>query len=352
MNIQTPNYPIYFGSVGYEQLNKWVTRKKYSKIFVLGDTNTNQYCLPVFLQLFPFEVEIIEIDAGEAFKNIETCLGIWEALSDLEADRKSLLINIGGGVVTDLGGFVASTYNRGIDFVNIPTSLLAMVDASVGGKTGVDLGNLKNRIGVINTPKMVLIDTDYLVTLSQEELCSGLAEMLKHGLIHNEAYWLKMSCLEQFSQEDLLQLIYESVTIKDAIVRQDPTEKNIRKVLNFGHTLGHAIESFCLQNPNREKLLHGQAIAIGMVLASFLSVKILDFSQNQCDSIQSIMSKYFQKQIFTEQEIAQIIHFTKFDKKNSHGNVNFVLLKDIAQPVLDCQVGNDLIYKAFEYYMR
>lgn len=349
--IQTPSYPIYFGEIGYENLTKMVADKNYSKIFVLSDSNTNEFCVPFFLQLFPFKVEIIEIQAGEEHKNIETCIGVWETLSELGADRKSLLLNIGGGVVTDLGGFVASTYMRGIDFINIPTSLLAMVDASVGGKTGVDLGNLKNQIGVINTPKMIIIDTEYLQTLPSEELRSGLAEMFKHGLIHNLKYWLEIKQLNNLTTHDLQRLIFDSVVIKNEIVTQDPTEKGLRKTLNFGHTLGHAIESFCLQNPTRNRLLHGEAIAIGMVLAAFLSTEKLNFPKEIRNEIKQVLSEYFEKQYFTEEEITQIISLMKFDKKNSHGNINFVLLQNIAQPQWDCQIENSLIYKAFEYYL-
>lgn len=349
--IQTSNYPIYFIEDTYQPLIDLVEKKNYSKIFILVDTHTNEYCLMYFLQKFPFEVEVIEIETGEEYKNIETCLGVWGAMSELGADRKSLLINLGGGVVTDLGGFVASTYMRGIDFINIPTSLLAMVDASVGGKTGVDLGMLKNQIGVINTPEQICIDIQYLQTLPSEELRSGLAEMFKHGLIYDENYWNQMTRLSDFSLEDLQGLIYDSVQIKNQIVTQDPTEKGLRKILNFGHTLGHAIESFCLQNEHRRRLLHGEAIIIGIILASFLSVKKTSFPQGKCDFIKENLLQYFEQQSFTKNEISEIISLMKFDKKNSHGAINFVLLEDIANPKLDCHVDNDLIYQAFEYYV-
>ncbi len=351
-NIKAQNYQVYFNESGFQFLNELLQLKKYSKIFVLVDGNTNECCLPLFLSEMTTDIpfEVIEIEAGEEFKNIETCTQVWYALSELEADRKSLIINLGGGVVTDLGGFVASTYMRGIDFVNIPTTLLAMVDASVGGKTGVDLGALKNQIGVINNPLGVVIDSRFLATLSGEELRSGMAEMFKHGLIQSETYWQKMLNLKDLTLDDLDGLIHESVVIKNNIVEQDPTEKGLRKTLNFGHTLGHAIESHCLQSDNRRKLLHGEAIAIGMVLASFFSVKKLGFSPSKCDEIKSIFEQYFEKQNFTEEEINQIINLMKFDKKNSHGNINFVLLENIAQPKLDCLVENELIYRAFEYY--
>ncbi|GIJ93094.1 3-dehydroquinate synthase [Capnocytophaga stomatis] len=344
---------VYFNEFGFSFLGNLLQEKNYSKIFILVDENTNQFCLSLFLSELATEtsIEVIEIEAGEEFKNIETCTQVWYALSELGADRKSLIINLGGGVVTDLGGFVASTYMRGVDFVNVPTTLLAMVDASVGGKTGVDLGALKNQIGLINNPLLVIIDSRFLATLPAEQLRSGMAEMFKHGLIQSESYWGKMLNLSNLTLDDLDALIYESVLIKNNVVEQDPTEKSLRKTLNFGHTLGHAIESYCLQNTDRQTLLHGEAIAIGMVLAGFLSVEKLNFPKEKCFEIKETLSQYFEKQYFKQEEIEEIVNLMKFDKKNSHGNINFVLLEDIAKPKLDCLIEKELIYRAFNYYM-
>jgi 3-dehydroquinate synthase len=241
--IQANNYPVHFNEKAYEALNLHLQNNKYSNLFIITDSNTNEYCLHEFLPHVATEltIEIIEFEAGEINKNLDTCIEIWNVLTELGADRKSLIINLGGGVVTDLGGFVASTFKRGVDFINIPTTLLSMVDASVGGKTGVDLGNLKNQIGVINVPVMVLIDTQYLATVPQNEMRSGLAEMLKHGLIFDKNYWEQFLDISTIDFSDLDILIHRSVVIKNEIVMQDPTEKHIRKALNFGHTLGHAI---------------------------------------------------------------------------------------------------------------
>jgi 3-dehydroquinate synthase len=235
-SIQANNYPVYFNEKGYEALNLFLKENKYSNLFIIVDNETNELCLPKFLPYLEtnLRIEIVEFEAGEHNKNIETCIQIWNVLTELGADRKSLVINLGGGVVTDLGGFVASTFKRGMDFIHIPTTLLSMVDASIGGKTGVDLGNLKNQIGVINVPKMVLIDTQYLETLSKSEMRSGLAEMLKHGLIYDAAYWEQFLDLKAIDYADFDELIFRSVEIKNEIVLQDPTEKNIRKALNFG----------------------------------------------------------------------------------------------------------------------
>lgn len=351
-NIEAEGYQVYFNTSGLDFLNKLLLQNNYSKIFILVDVNTNECCLPLFLPDISTNIslEVIEIESGEEFKTIETCIQVWYALSELGADHKSLIVNLGGGVVTDLGGFVASTYMRGIDFVNVPTTLLAMVDASVGGKTGVDLGTLKNQIGIIKNPLGVVIDTRFLSTLPAEQLRSGMAEMFKHGLIQSESYWKKMLSLANLTFDDLDKLIHESVVIKNEVVTQDPTEKGLRKILNFGHTLGHSIESYCLQNPDRRSLLHGEAIAIGMILSAFLSSEILNFPKEKCAEIKDILSKYFEKQVFKKEEIAEIVNLLKFDKKNSHGKVNFVLLEEVGKPKLDCLVENELIYRAFEYY--
>jgi len=345
---------VFYAENGYSRLNDLLKEDLPSKIFILVDSNTHKDCLSRFLQHFQNEVqtEVIEIEAGEEFKNLQTCEGVWNALSELEADRKSLLINLGGGVVTDLGGFVASTFKRGIKFINIPTTLLSMVDASVGGKTGVDLGNLKNQIGVINQPEMVLIDSSYLATLSPQEMRSGLAEILKHGLIADESYWNKVSNFSELDLSHLDEIIKESVNIKGEIVEKDPFEQNIRKTLNYGHTLGHAIESYCLTHPEKKKLLHGEAIAAGMILETYLSTQIKGFPQSKLQKISEIISDIYGNEKFSESDIKEIRNLMKFDKKNERGNINFVLLEDIGKPVYDVIVPEELIQKAFDYYSK
>ncbi len=351
-SIIAKEYAIHFNSNCYSKLNNYINKSNFSKIFVLVDTNTHEHCLGYFLSKLTTSqnIEIIEIEAGEVNKTINTCVGAWDALSNLGGDRKSLIINLGGGVVTDLGGFVATCFKRGIKFINVPTSLLAMVDASIGGKTGVDLGALKNQIGVINCSDMVLVDTKFLETLPQNEMRSGLAEMLKHGLIQDESYWHKMSDLSKFTLDDLDNLIYESIIIKKSVVTQDPNENGLRKTLNYGHTLGHAIESYCLSNNKKETLLHGEAIAIGMILASYISHKLLDFPKEKLKNIKSAIQNIYGVVAFDKKDYNAIIELMKFDKKNTHGNINFVLLKDIGVTKINCQVENTLILKAFNYY--
>ena len=297
-------------------------------------------------------IEVIEIEAGEIHKTIDTCVGVWNALSELGADRKSLMLNLGGGVVTDLGGFVACTFKRGIKYINIPTSLLAMVDASVGGKTGVDLGTLKNQIGVISSGDMVIVDTSFLDTLPQNHMRSGLAEMLKHGLIRDKAYFNTLTNLSALTLSDLDNLIHESVVIKKDIVTKDPLEHGERKHLNFGHTLGHAIESYFLSHPDKMELLHGEAIAIGMVLECYISSELLGFPKDDLENVTAAISKLYQSVTIETADYDGIIELLKYDKKNEHGNINFVLLEAIGKPKIDCQVNNALILKSFEYYTK
>ena len=350
--ITANNYNVYFDSKGYKTLAEMLKPSHYSKIFILVDENTSQYCLPHLLNNLAteIEIEIIELEVGEIHKNIATCTEVWGALSELGGDRKSILINLGGGVISDLGGFVACTFKRGIDFINIPTTLLSMVDASIGGKNGVDLGNLKNQIGIIREPKAVIVDTQFLNTLPQNEMRSGLAEMLKHGLIFDKKYWDKFKNLKDLSTEDLNHLIHQSIQIKNTIVCEDLTENGIRKSLNFGHTLGHAIESYFLENDSKTSLLHGEAIAVGMILESFISREKGLLKNEEYQEIKYIINDIFERIEFTQNEIEKIIELLIFDKKNEFGKVQFALLDGIGKIKINQESDNELIYKAFRDY--
>jgi 3-dehydroquinate synthase len=257
---------------------------------------------------------------------------------------------LGGGVVTDLGGFVASTFKRGIDFIHVPTTLLAMVDASVGGKNGVDLGHLKNQIGVINVPKMVLIDSTYLETLPQNEMRSGLAEMLKHGLIYDANYWKQFLDLSQLDFADFDTLIYQSIEIKNNIVMQDPTENGIRKALNFGHTLGHAIESYFLENEHKKTLLHGEAIAAGMILESYLSWQKQSITEKDYLEIKNTLNSIFERIVFEESDLAPILDLLIHDKKNEYGTIQFALLDGVGKIKINQTAEKELIIAAFLNY--
>lgn len=351
-SILAQNYSIHFNEKGYAELNQFLIKNKYSSVFIITDTNSNEYCLPIFLGNLATDlrIEIIEFENGESNKNIETCIQIWEAMTELGADRKSIILNLGGGVVTDLGGFIASTFKRGIDFIHIPTTLLAMVDASIGGKNGIDLGSLKNQIGVINAPKMVLIDSVYLATLHTTEMRSGLAEILKHGLIYDKKYWQQFQDLSKLDDSDFDSIIYESIKIKNEIVAQDPKENGIRKALNFGHTLGHAIESYFLEAENKVTLLHGEAIAIGMILESFISWKKNLISAAEYLEIKSTLKNIFGEIVFDKNDLHPILNLLIHDKKNEHGNVQFVLLDGIGKTKTNQVIENEIIEKAFEDY--
>lgn len=348
--ILSTGYSVYFNIEGYAALNNYLSTHSHSIIFVLVDTNTNELCSSKFLSNIATEsrIEIIEIEDSERLKNIETCVELWNVLADLGADRKSILINLGGGVVSDIGGFVAATFKRGISFINVPTTLLSMVDAAIGSKNGVDLGSLKNQIGTITSPKMVVVDSEFLQTLPQNQMRSGLAEMLKHGLIADGTYWEKFQDLGSIDFADFDSLIAESVEIKNSIVLQDPTEEGIRKALNFGHTLGHAIESYFMNTES--SLLHGEAIAIGMILESFLSLKVNLLSDLEYNSIKKSLLSIFGKVEILDSEITEILALLKHDKKNEFGKVKFVLLNGIGAVKIDQQVDNDMIIAAFEDY--
>jgi 3-dehydroquinate synthase len=243
---------------------------------------------------------------------------------------------------------VASTYQRGVDFINIPTTLLSMVDASVGGKTGVDLGSLKNQIGVINQPVMVVIDTDYLKSLDPRELRSGFAEMLKHGLIRDAAYWEELASLQP--EQVTMQHIYHSVRLKNEVVQQDPSERNLRKILNFGHTLGHAIESWFLNSRDSEPLLHGEAIAMGMILEAFLSVATCGLPLSDCEDVKAAILRQFTRVSITSEQREEITSLMTHDKKNAHGRIYFSLLEGIGKACFNKEVSPALVSQAFDYY--
>ncbi|MBC2840624.1 3-dehydroquinate synthase [Robiginitalea sp. SC105] len=348
--IQTASHSVHFEEAALGALKTHLEETPYSRIFLLTDSNTSRLCRPVLCENFPEAGQWVHlgIPAGEAHKNIESCTAVWQGLSENGADRQSLLVNLGGGVVTDLGGFVASTYQRGIRFINIPTTLLSMVDASVGGKTGVDLGPLKNQIGVINQPEMVLISPTYLETLDARELRSGFAEMLKHGLIRDAGYWEELAALE--SPVESIPHIRHSVALKNEVVLADPTEKNLRKILNFGHTLGHAIESHFLGRPDLEPLLHGEAIAIGMIMEAYISTRISGLGMDECNRIREGLLKFFPKTRIPKQQQPEIFRLLIHDKKNTHGRVLFSLLERIGKAVYNQEVPAGILAEAFDYY--
>ncbi|WP_461451617.1 3-dehydroquinate synthase [Mucilaginibacter sp.] len=349
--IKSIGYPIYFSdSLG--QLANFIKQSKYSRFFILTDENTGKHCLPLLNEkLAGMEnFDLIEINAGEESKDIDFCIGVWKMLIDFGADRQSLMINLGGGVVSDLGGFAASTFKRGIDFVHVPTTLLSQVDASVGGKTGIDIDSIKNIIGTFTQPKAVFIEYDFLKTLPARQILSGLAEMLKHGLICDSGYWslLKASDLKKPAPE----LVYYSVEIKNKVVIEDPKEMGIRKSLNFGHTVGHAVETYSLLNDGGKALSHGEAVAIGMICESFLSHKKAGLSADELEEIVNVISGLYPKYSISEDIFAELYTYMQKDKKNQNGKINCTLLTQIGQYSIDHVCTEDELYESLKYYTK
>ncbi len=349
-SIEAASYFVHFQEKGYQELNRLIKKNEYSSVFILVDEHTMEFCYPKFIPNLEVSVpiEVIEIESGEEHKNIETCVGLWNVLTELNADRRSLLITLGGGVITDLGGFVASTFKRGIDFVNIPTTLLSMVDASVGGKTGVDLGVLKNQIGLFSNPEIVLVDDTFLTTVSPREIRSGMAEIIKYGLTYDIELFNQ---IKAHNQLNINNLIYKSIDIKNKVVIQDPKEKSLRKILNFGHTIGHAIESYFLESKDKENLTHGEAIAIGMICETYISSQQLNFPKETLSEIKKTIIDIYGKTSILEKDFSSIIELLKHDKKNVGGQINFVLLNNLEDCALNCKVSNELIVESLEYYL-
>ena len=319
---------------------------KTSKVFILTDENVAQFWLPEVEYWLNCKnaVEIV-IKAGERHKNLQTVQRIWRTLMKQHADRNALLINLGGGVVTDLGGFAASTYKRGIKFVNVPTTLLAMVDAAIGGKTGIDFGGSKNQIGTFAEAEEVIIDPVFLETLPQREICSGLAEMLKYGFIAD-------SNLLNVNLENYQQYITHCGEIKREIVMQDPTEKGLRKVLNFGHTLGHAIESHCLTTDY--PLLHGEAVALGVLGALWLSVRQCGLDEKVLQDFESQLPMLLSEVeiSLSESDIEPILGYLVHDKKNKGETPQFVLLEAVGKPVWDVEIEPNLVEESLQYIIN
>lgn len=352
--INANTYTIFFEEKIYAALKKYLNNEFYSSIFIVVDSNTKKYCLPVFLSKMPpsLDYKIIEIPAGENFKNLDTCQHLWSELTNLKADRKSIVFHLGGGMVTDLGGFAAATFKRGIPFINFPTTLLGMVDASVGGKTGVDFKHLKNQIGLFANPKLLIVDFSYLKTLPKRELHAGLAEIIKYGLTYHPDLWKSLNKYIPYNNKILQDWIYKSIVIKNEIVLQDPKEEGIRKILNFGHTIGHAIESYFLKSKTKNTLLHGEAVAAGLLMETFISVKIFKLNKKYLKQLENLIFAYFSKIEFTKKEYVFFFENMKHDKKNINNEVLFTLIQDIGKSKWNVKVSENLIVEAFDYYQN
>jgi 3-dehydroquinate synthase len=330
-----------------ESLSAFLKANPSTNIQVLVDEKTFRYCYPVIKSILP-KHNLVKIKSGEQQKNLDTCQTIWESMTNHELDRHALMINLGGGVIGDMGGFCAATYKRGIDFIQIPTTLLSQVDASVGGKLGIDFQGLKNHIGVFQIPKTVLIDPVFLASLSFAEKRSGFAEIIKHCLIMDADKWNTIR-KKDFEEQDFNDLIAHSVAIKQQIVEADPTEKGLRKILNFGHTLGHAIETYFLGKPKLH-LLHGEAIAAGMICEAFISFKRGMIDQKTLANIEEFIYSVYGKATIMDSDMDEIITLTAQDKKNKGKEIRFSLLAGVGKCTYDIPVSKAEMKKALEYY--
>ena len=346
--IQSDGYPIFFEN-SLDELVRFAKQDKYSRVFILTDENTGELCLPLVQKHFEGwdHHDLIEVPSGEENKSIDFCTGIWKMLIDFGADRKALMINLGGGVVTDMGGFAASTFKRGIDFVQVPTTLLSQVDASVGGKTGIDLDGVKNIIGTFTQPRAVFISEEFLATLPPRQVLSGTAEMLKHGLIMDKAYWQALIASDLTNPQG--DLIYRSVQIKNEVVIADPKEHGLRKALNFGHTIGHAVETNSLLN-DKDPLTHGEAVALGMVCEAYLSYKKAGLSKAELDEITGVITKLYPKYNLAAANFTELAYHMQKDKKNEFGKINCTLLSAIGACSLDNICTEEELFGALEYY--
>lgn len=323
---------------------------EHDKIFILTDQTTHDMCLPKLQNFLCLKgAQSIVIKAGDTNKTLDSLAEVWTALSQGGATRHSLMINLGGGMVTDLGGFAASTFKRGIDFINIPTTLLAMVDASVGGKTGINFGGLKNEIGVFSDSKFVIINTQFLDTLDHDNICSGYAEMLKHGLISDNKHWAELVGFN-LAQPDLAQLqrmVAESIKVKERIVTEDPHEHGIRKALNLGHTVGHALESFAMKHGR--PVLHGYAVAYGMVCELYLSARKTDFPTDKMHQTVRFILDHYGRLPYTCDDYPELLELMLHDKKNTSGIINFTLLGGIGDIRINQTATKEEIEEALDF---
>ncbi len=346
--ITLDDYNIFIGNI-WNALNEFLAEHRYSKFFIIVDENTKEHCLPIFkANIILSQATIIEIQSGERHKNIHTCSFIWKQMIAANADRNALVINLGGGVIGDMGGFCAATYKRGIDFIQVPTTLLSNVDSSIGGKLGIDFADVKNSIGLFKNPKAVFIDPIFLNTLAQREIKSGLAEIIKHGLIADVQLWNEIKQIDKVEAVDWEAFLLPSLEIKKRVVEADPFEKNIRKTLNFGHTVGHAIESWALNSAS--PLLHGEAIAAGMICESYLSTQITGFSKDSVEEISTFILKIYGKYLLKNEYFQDLLRLMKNDKKNQDGKINFTMLNAIGHSKIDQYCEESLVLEGFSYY--
>ena len=328
-----------------------ISECEHDRIFVLTDETTQQLCWPKIKNFKALRNSTpIIIKATDTHKNLDTLSQVWQALSNGGATRHSLMINLGGGMVTDLGGFAASTFKRGIDFINIPTTLLAMVDASVGGKTGINFGGLKNEIGVFSDSRFVIINTQFLDTLDHDNICSGYAEMLKHGLISDERTWAELVTFDLDTPDlnQLQRMVADSIKVKERIVETDPHEHGIRKALNLGHTMGHAFESFAMRRGT--PILHGHAVAYGLISELYMSARKTAFPTDRMHQTVRFIRENYGTFNITCDDYPTLIELMRHDKKNTAGIINFTLLGNVGDIRINQTANEEEIKEALDFF--
>lgn len=349
MFLNTERYKIFFEKPELAYLSEFLeSQVKIEDVLVFTDENTQKACLPLLMPMLGrFRVDQICIPAGEAHKNINTVLSVWKEMMDRQIRRNTLVINLGGGVLTDFGGFAASVFKRGLPFIQVPTSLLGMLDASVGSKTGVDFMGHKNMLGTFSDPVAVFVAPKFLETLSADHIRAGMAEAWKHALIDNAGYW---NYLKQYGMANFDRLIFKSLEIKRKIVSRDPHENGERKKLNFGHTVAHALESWHLQ-AGEAPILHGDAVAAGMIAESYISWKMGKLEKVVFDEIRETLLPLFPHMKLPLEEIPRLMEYMENDKKNTQKGLSFVLLEDIGDAVFNQQVASQVVEDSLAYYM-
>jgi 3-dehydroquinate synthase len=348
MKLKAKDYSIVLHKKVFTELTGFLKTKKPDYIFIICDSNTMRHCLPVLITSCKAlkDAEIIELEPGEESKDLNIIHHIWQTLTEFGCTRQSLVINLGGGVVSDIGGFAASTFKRGVGFINLPTTLLAMADASVGGKTGINFNGIKNHIGTITQPEAIFIYTPFLNTLPQNELQSGFAEIIKSALIKDKAFFFEL--LKQNTVVFSESVISKAIAIKYEIVKKDPQEKTVRKLLNFGHTYGHALESVFM---TKEKpLLHGQAVGIGMMLEVYLSYLKKFISKEAAFTIIAYLKSIYSIPVLNEKDWQQVNHYLTQDKKRMDKRLMFVLLKQVGKGEMNVFVTPAMLKKAEQFY--
>ena len=351
--IHAVNYTIYTGKDSLHRLDQFLKeRYRGRKKFILVDENTEQHCLPMLRANEVDELEgaqLIRIRSGEVNKNLETCQQIWGSLMQHGADRNSVLINLGGGVICDMGGFAAATFKRGIDFIHVPTTLLAQIDASVGGKLGIDFNSLKNQIGLFKEPRAVFVYSYFLNTQTERQRRSGFAEGVKHALIWEDIIWETIQSYDMDDARAWPGRIALAIKIKNQIVSRDPHENGLRKILNFGHTIGHALETYALQS-NALPLSHGEAVAIGLMCETYLSHKVLELPIADLDHITNFLKTHFPYYAIESFDLPRLMEIMETDKKNFGGGINFTLLKEVGNAKIDQSASKQLIKESLDYY--